>query len=88
MIYKIQSGQNIFDLSLQLFGSIENIYDVISPNDLEDAATLPVPGMDITYEPSGIGNELIKKEVKTKRLSFANGQDAGSFNDSFNPDFD
>lgn len=87
-IYKIQTGQNIFDLSLQLFGSIQNVYDIIDDNQLEDVGTLPVPGTEIVYTPDGYGNELMKKEIRTKGYVFANGQDAGSYNNNFNPDFD
>lgn len=87
-IYKIQEGQNIFDLSLQLFGSVENIYDIISRNGLSSAATLPVENTDIVYDPTGLGNELLKKEISTKRIEYANGQSAGSYNENFNTDFD
>lgn len=87
-IYKIQEGQNIFDLSLQLFGSVENIYDIISRNELSDAATLPVENTDIVYDATGKGNELLKKEISTKRIEYANGQSAGSYNENFNTDFD
>lgn len=87
-IYKIKTNQNIYDLSLQKFGSIQNIYDIIVPNDLESADTMPVPGTEIVYNNEGKGNELMKKEIKTKRMEFANGQDAGSYNFNFNPDFD
>lgn len=87
-IYKIQSAQNNFDIALQLFGSIENIYDVIDKNGMEDAGTLPVPGTEIIYNSDGVGNELMKKEIKTKKYKFANGQSAGAYNNDFNPDFD
>jgi hypothetical protein len=87
-IYKIQTGQNIFDLSLQLFGSVENIYDIMVKNDLSSAATLPVEGSDLVYNAAGLGNELLKKEISTKRIEYANGQSSGSYNENFNPDFD
>jgi hypothetical protein len=87
-IYKIQTGQNIFDLSLQLFGSVENIYDLITNNNLSGADTLPVEGTNLVYDPTGLGNELLKKEISTKRIEYANGQSAGSYNTNFNTDFD
>ena len=87
-IYKIQTGQNAFDVALQLFGSVENVYDIVAKNNLEDAGTLLVPGTEIVYVADGIGNELMKKEIKTKKYTFANGQSAGAYNSDFNPDFD
>lgn len=86
--YKIKSNQNIFDVALQKYGSVQNIYDIIVDNDLEGADTMPVAGTEIVFNSEGKGNELMKKEIKTKRMEFANGQDAGSYNFNFNPDFD
>ncbi len=87
-VYKIQTNQNAFDLALQLYGSVEYLYSVIAKNGMEDAGTLPVPGTEIIYDNVGRGNEFIKLQIKTKSLQFANGQSAGSYNESFNPDFD
>lgn len=87
-IYKIQTGQNAFDIALQLFGSVENVYDFLDRNELEDPGTLPVEGTEIVYNNANLGNELIKKEINVKRIEFANGQSAGSYNENFNPDFD
>jgi len=87
-IYKVQTGQNLFDISLQLYGSIENVYDLMVLNNLEDVGTLPVEGTELLYDPTGLGNELMKKEISTKKIEYANGQSAGSYNENFNPDFD
>jgi len=87
-IYKVQTGQNLFDISLQLYGSIENVYDLMALNNLEDVGTLPVEGTELLYDPTGLGNELMKKEISTKKIEYANGQSAGSYNENFNPDFD
>ena len=85
---RVQENQNAFDLALNLYGDLEYLYDIIVTNNLSSASTLPVTGTPIFYNNTGYGNELVKKQTRTKKLTYANGQSAGSYNENFNPDFD
>lgn len=53
-----QQNQNIFDISLQEYGSIESVFDVLEDNDIFDVTE------DISvYEDLEVSREAFKKDI-------------------------
>ena len=55
---RAQQNQNIFDLSLQEYGSIENVFDILEDNDLYN-----ITGDVSVYEDLKVGREAFKKDI-------------------------
>ena len=47
--YKVKLGQNIWDVAMQLYGSVEGILDLLISNDWLDMTTDLEVGMDLEY---------------------------------------
>ena len=56
----IQDGQSWYDIALQEYGTLENIFSIFVSNPNLDINLPPVPGDIITIDAEGIGDETIK----------------------------
>lgn len=72
-IYKVKNGQNLFDVALQLSGSIEGIYDLLVCNPDINADSVLENGQDITYHDDFIINQDIVKYFLENNIVIKNG---------------
>lgn len=72
--YIVKQGQNIYDVALQLYGSIEGLFDLLITNEnlsLNDDLT---PGQELEYHDYFIVNRPIKNEIDNNKYVVANGE--------------
>ena len=86
----IQEGQNIFDVTTQKFGTLENLFDFLSDNDLFLNTKLK-SGQEILINNSNKGDENVKSFVSLNALIFNNNQGrslppvfGGDYNNDYN----
>jgi hypothetical protein len=60
---RVEEGQNIFDVTLKLYGSIDNVFDLLTQNKLDFNSKLQ-GGQMINVSNDGVGNEDIKSFFK------------------------
>ncbi len=70
--YKVTTNQNIFDVALLLYGSIEGLFDLLISNDWLDMETDLIPGMELTYHDYFVVNDGMKSAINEKNLIPAN----------------
>lgn len=71
-IYKVTTNQNIFDVALLLYGSIEGIFDLLISNNWLDMETDLTPGMELEYHDYFVVNDGMKSAISDKGLIPAN----------------
>ncbi len=93
MIVIVQDGQSLFDICLQEFGTLEEIFTLANDNDLNLNSKL-VAGRELVVNKTNVGDENIKNFVVLKNLTFNNDQGdgappllGGDYNNDFNNDF-
>lgn len=72
--YTVQHNQNLFDISIELYGSIEGIYDLLISNpglSMEDELQA---GMNLEYHDYFVINQNIVDEIKAQGLKPINGE--------------
>ena len=70
--YKVTTNQNLFDVALLLYGSIEGLFDLLISNDWLDMETDLTPGMELTYHDYFVVNDGMKSAINEKNLIPAN----------------
>ncbi len=70
--YKVTTNQNIFDVALLLYGSIEGLFDLLISNEWLDMETDLIPGMEFEYHDYFVVNDGIKSAMGDKNLIPAN----------------
>lgn len=70
--YKVTTNQNIFDVALLLYGSIEGLFDLLISNEWLDMETDLVSGMELEYHDYFVVNDGMKSAMNTKNLIPAN----------------
>ena len=70
--YIVKPGQNIYDISVLLYGSIEGVFDILVNNDIGINDTLTA-GTVINYDEEFIINEGIQKWLEENNILPANG---------------
>lgn len=70
--YKVTTNQNIFDVALLLYGSIEGLFDLLISNEWLDMETDLIPGMELEYHDYFVVNDGMKSAMNTKSLIPAN----------------
>lgn len=70
--YKVTTNQNIFDVALLLYGSIEGLFDLLISNEWLDMETDLVSGMELEYHDYFVVNDGMKSAMNTKSLIPAN----------------
>lgn len=71
--YTTKSGQNIFDVSLEIFGSIEGVFDLLLSNSNISYETVFTKGMELDYHDSFIINKNIVDWFNDNSITVKNG---------------
>lgn len=72
MTYQVKEGQNILDITLEVFGSVEYLYEILVINNLSVTDTLTPLSFITLPNIEGVGNEANKRTIKAKKYTFAN----------------
>jgi hypothetical protein len=88
-----QDDQNILDITLSQFGTLDHLFTLINDNGLTFNSKLS-SGQELIINNSGVGNNNIKNFVILHKVSYNNNQgasvtplDGGDFNIDFSNDF-
>jgi hypothetical protein len=73
--YTVKSGENIFDISLKLFGSIEGIFDILVENSGLSFDGDLTSGMVLSYDEDFVINSNITSQLDEVDADVRNGQD-------------
>ena len=73
MALKVLGGQNLFDISIQEFGSLEDLFVLLNDNSLAVNDRL-ISGQELVINKTGVGNEDVKKFVLLKDITMNNFQ--------------
>ncbi len=72
--YKVKTNQNIFDVAIMLYGSIEGLFDMLISNDWLTMRTELKPGMELEYHDFYKTNEGIVSAIEKRGYLAANGE--------------
>lgn len=72
--YKVRSGQNIYDVALSLYGSVEGIFDLLASNNWLNMETQLTYGMVLNYHEEFIINKNIVIWLKDNDVLVKNGE--------------
>ena len=75
--YIIKTGQTIFDLTLQFFGDIEQLFKFNFDNSF-DISTILISGQNVIINNFQLGNESVKKFVNLNNLILCNSIEISS----------
>lgn len=82
----VKDGQTLFDLSLQLYGSIEFVYKIIEDNHTITNIHYPnLVGLEITYEEQGFD---LTNYFSTNNISISTDYPVINTGNSFDESFD
>ena len=89
----VKKGQNILDVCLERFGTLEELFTLLDANDLTLNSKLQ-SGQELTVTTTNIGDEDVKNFVILKDISYNNSQSdglpplfGGDYNDDYNLDY-
>lgn len=89
----VQEGQNIFDIVIQEFGTLEQLFTLLIDNDLPVNAKL-ISGQELFVNKINLGDENIKNFVVLQNITMNNNQGekappllGGDYNDDYNNDY-
>lgn len=71
--YKAHSGENIFDISLKLFGAVDGVWDLMMCNPSLSFDTIIQNGDELLYDEEFVVNDDIVKWLNDSGLSVKNG---------------
>ena len=91
-VIKSREGQDIFDVTLQEFGDVQNLFDLLNANDNINQNSKLLASTELTINNENIGNTIIKSQFKKLNFTIVNSdieglQTEGDFNNDFNNDF-
>lgn len=72
--YKIQPNQNILDVSIQLYGTIEGVFDLLITNTWLDMDTDLKPGQELEYHEDFVLNDSIVSSLSNDSIVPSNGE--------------
>lgn len=72
--YKVRSGQNIYDIALTLYGSVEGIFDLLASNEWLTMETVLLSGMELNYHDEFVINKNISLWLKENNIIVKNGE--------------
>ena len=72
--YKVRSGQNIYDVAMTLYGSVEGIFDLLASNSWLNMETQLSYGMILTYHEEFVINKSIVIWLKDNNVLVKNGE--------------
>lgn len=70
--YTVKTGQNIYDVALNLYGSIEGVFDLLISNDISLDDTL-VSGQELAYHDSFVINQDVINSLDDADIVVKNG---------------
>jgi hypothetical protein len=73
-LHIVKPNQNLFDVAIELYGSIEGLFDLLISNEWLSMNTDLTPGMEIQYHDYFIINEGIVSNIKENKYVPANGE--------------
>lgn len=73
-IYKVKANQNIWDIAIHLYGSIEGVFDLLISNPQLNMNTNLTNGMELEYHDYFILNKDIVSKLKSDSLTPTNGE--------------
>lgn len=77
--YTVRSGQNLYDIALQLYGSVEGIFYLLVHNDWLSINTQLKFGMTLDYSPEIIINRDVMNWLNEKGVRVKNGDHTYNF---------
>lgn len=72
--HKVKFHQNIFDVAIELYGSIEGLYDLLISNRWLSMETELTPGMVLEYHEYFVLNDDVTDEIAAQGYKVANGE--------------
>lgn len=72
--YTVKTGQNIFDVALHLYGSIEGLFDLLISNPKLTMTTDLRRGMELEYHEYFVVNDAMKQEIIANNYLPANSE--------------
>lgn len=72
--YKVKVNQNLFDIAIQLYGSIEGLFDLLISNSWLNMETVLQAGMELEYHDYFVVNDDIRSEIQSKGYLPANSE--------------
>lgn len=72
--YVVKTGQNLYDVALTLYGSIEGVFDLLVSNPRVSFNTTLQRGMELNYHDSFVINQDIVSWFDTNNLTIKNGK--------------
>jgi len=89
----IESGQNIFDVATQEFGTLEELFSLLQANGLGPNSKLKA-GQDLVINKINVGDEDVKDFISFGAITMNNDQGenlppiiSGDFNNDFDESF-
>lgn len=93
MALSVLEGQNIFDIGVQEFGTLEDLFILLNDNDLSVNTKL-ISGQQLTVNKVNIGDENVKDFVVLGNITMNNAQGekvppllSGDYNNDYNNDY-
>ncbi len=93
MALSVLEGQNLFDITTQEFGTLEELFVLINDNNLSVNTKL-ISGQQLTVNKVNIGNENVKDFVVLGNITMNNAQGlkippllSGDYNLDYNGDY-
>lgn len=72
--YKVQGGQNLYDVALHLFGSVEGVFDLLVSNPKLSLATPLKAGAELEYHEGYVINSSVVSSMSAQEIVPANGE--------------
>lgn len=79
--YTVRSGQNIYDVALTLYGTVEGIFDLLISNDWLNMETVLEYGMVVNYHEEFIINQQIVTWLDSNNVLVKNGEHIYAYQD-------
>lgn len=73
-VYKVKNNQNIFDVAMSLYGSIEGVFDLLINNDDLSFDSKLKAGDELVWDETFVINDSIVAKLKDMNLLPANGE--------------
>jgi hypothetical protein len=91
--HKVEFGQDIYDVVLQHYGTLDNVNDFLELNPTLTISTILTAGQEVFINNENLGKTKEKLYFKNRTFTVMNADESdifeerGDFNDDFNDDF-
>lgn len=91
--HKVEFGQDVFDVVLQHYGTLDNVQDFLDINPTLTISTPLIAGQEVLINNENLGRNKEKLFFKNRSFTVMNSdasdiaEEHGDFNDDFNDDF-